>query len=682
MLFAIVGFYNLPDLGGFRLEATDTMEHLVPYGSPINGSYIRVSSHLPGAPISIQVDTVGNRLFVGLYGGMLVYEGPPSLQPLSFVLDGHAFDMEMRGDFLIAAVGEYGLTIYDASTDTLVEVARYSEINLPLDVELAGDYMYVASGDGFFIFDASALPSLQVLSSLTFDGYPDHVRVKDTFAFVLEGDTLHVLSVARADSPYVISRYALQGDGWDLELAGNLLAVAEGNSGLELLDVSSPAYIQPLSSIWIPGIATSSIIVDTFLVVSNLLYDTRIYLISNPREPQPFYSSFAPCVSLRLAGDYLYCADRSHGIVWIDDASDFPYLLPYFDIPTPGNIRSLELVGDYIYTGSNFEGILVFDRDLSPWPTRSYLYFSPLQLKKYGNYLYALVWTQLSIFDVSVPDSLAPVSTAYIGVVQNDIDVENSLVATVSYSDSTLRVFDVSSPEDPVLKDSVKVDIFPLRVAVDYPRIYVSGVGGMRIYDASDPQNVSLIGSYPIEYAGSIYPMDSVALVYLSDGASELCLMDVTDPSNLQQIGCASATGIVDMEVVDSLVIAIGGNGYVFLYGIQDTSLYLIDQAGWYPYSTFLDMRVDFPDIYVAADMMGVVKFTVESVGIGESRDISGTLVGREIRLPAGMQYRLFDIRGRLVKYGESSGRISLRELPPGMYILKAGRHKWKVLLR
>ena len=684
MLFVVFIFFHFQSFGDFNLNANvqDTMTYLIPSGSPLDGSYIRVSSHLPGSPISVRVDTTGNRLFVGLYGGLLMYEGPPTFRPISYALDGHVFDMEMRGDFLIAAVGGYGLTIYDASGDTLVEVARYADIDLPLDVEFAGDYLYLASGDGFFIFEASALPSLQLLSGVSFDGYPVSVRIRDTFAFLLEGDTIHVLSVARADSPYVISRYGLGGDGRSLELKENLLAVAEGYGGFELLDVSNPASIQPLSSIWFSGIITSSVIVDTFLIVSNLFSETRVYGISNPQEPRFLYSTFTPFVSSHPAGDYLYCADRFHGIVWVHDMSNLPYLTLEFYLTVPGGVRSLELVGDYLYTGSNFEGILIFDRSLSPWPVKSYLYFVPVQLKKYGDYLYALRWDQLSIYNVSVPDSLSPVSTIFIGVMQRDMDVEDSLIVTIGYSDSTLRVFDVSNPEYPVPEDSVKVGIFPFRVEMDYPRIYVNGTGGIRIYDVSNPGNVSLIGSYPVEYAGSIYTMDSMALVYLSDGASQLCLMDVSDPSNLQQINCISASGIVDMEVVDSLVIAIGANGYVFLYGIRDTALYFIDQAGWYPYSTFWEMRVDFPDIYVAADRMGVVKFTVESVNMEETVDVAGAIVKREIHLPAGMHYSLFDMGGRVVKSGISSGRISLRELPSGMYILKAGRHRWKVLLR
>ncbi len=136
-----------------------------------------------------------------------------------------------------------------------------------------------------------------------------------------------------------------------------------------------------------------------------------------------------------------------------------------------------------------------------------------------------------------------------------------------------LKVLDVSDPENPVV---IASDSYPgyraFRLEGDGDRMYVSIVDwGVVIYDATDPANPAVLGTYAT--AETVNDMDVLGdLLCMLEDNGGFIIADASDPQNIQVLSQTTTPGNRYSVAVTSdslLMIAAGAEGLLF-YSIGD----------------------------------------------------------------------------------------------------------------
>jgi hypothetical protein len=261
-----------------------------------------------------------------------------------------------------------------------------------------------------------------------------------------------------------VGSYDTPGQAWDVYVAENLAYMADGWSGLQIIDVGNPTS---------PTLRGS--------------YDTSNY-------------ARAVCVT----GGVAYLGHWSAG-VWILDISDpsHPRLLGSCD--TPDDEEDIYVTGGLAYVAGGVEGLHIFDvRDPTQPQLLGYcdtpgdadgIYVS-------GSLAYLVCGGYhsenggLHIIDVGDPSSPALRSSYYTQSYARDVQVAGSL-AYVANWDSGLRVFDVSDPSSPTLRGTYDTPGGSLGLCLAGSLAYVADhSGGLRVIDVSDPSSPTLRGFY------------------------------------------------------------------------------------------------------------------------------------------------------------------------------------------
>lgn len=198
---------------------------------------------------------------------------------------------------------------------------------------------------------------------------------------------------------------------------------------------------------------------------------------------------------LSISSKYLYIldADRFHaGHVYVFDIStpSDPVAVTYFDI---GWWSSVAGSGQYLYAG----GLQIYDFSNPLAPTllgqvstpRAVMSSVPL-----GQYVYlAVLWTGLGVCDVSSPSSPRIVGTGAGPSLSFDVAAQPDY-AYIADGTNGLWVYNVSAPTNPItVFHEVRLDAEAVRLTGNYS--YVLG-GQLCLLNVTDPTNAQLVASY------------------------------------------------------------------------------------------------------------------------------------------------------------------------------------------
>lgn len=211
--------------------------------------------------------------------------------PLSFVtIPGFANAVAVSGDFAYVAAGASGLQVVSLSGDRLHPVIS-GTLALPggasaFDVSLAGTTAYVAGSAGIHVIDITN-PVVPVLrGSFATGGSALGVVVRGTTAYVASGSNLVLVNISNPAALIQISSLALGGTAWGLavDTQRNLAAVANGNLGLKIVDISNPAAMV-LRGTALTGDARGVALSGNFAFVADYVNSTTSVDITAPATP-------------------------------------------------------------------------------------------------------------------------------------------------------------------------------------------------------------------------------------------------------------------------------------------------------------------------------------------------------------------------------------------------------------
>ena len=238
------------------------------------------------------------------------------------------------------------------------------------------------------------------------------VAVAGNYAYVADGETgLRVINVSNPAAPAQIGFYDTTGMANDVAVVGNYVYVADGLSGLRVVNVSNPASPTEVGSYVIPG--GSEAYAQGIAVVGNYAYvagsstgGLRIVNIANPTAPSlvGFYDSPGMALDVAVAGNYAYVADGSAGLRVINISN--PAAPSAVGSYTSAWAQRVAVVGNYAYVVAQDHGLRVLNVSNPATPTEVGSYDTPsyaIDISVSGNYAYIADYNSVRVVNVSNP---------------------------------------------------------------------------------------------------------------------------------------------------------------------------------------------------------------------------------------------------------------------------------------
>jgi hypothetical protein len=285
-----------------------------------------------------------------------------------------------------------------------------------------------------------------------------------------------------------VGGYDTAGTAQDVIVSGGLAYIADGNEGLQIIDVSSTGAPQWVGEYITPGTSYGVVLSGNYAYLADGTTGLQVINISNPASPQFTGESDTNHVATDVAvsGNYAYL---------VEDFSD----LEPIDVSNPANPVRL---GGFNTNGS----------------------FTRLAVD--GNHAY-LAGSNFRIIDISDPSN--PVPTGFGPWGTSDVVVAGDY-AYVTRGNFGFFVSDVSDPADPHSIGGSATAGYATGVALSGDYAYVAeGLAGVEMFDVSDPTDPQWVGSY--NTAGSA---ESVAVggghIFVADGSGGLAILRAVPP--------------------------------------------------------------------------------------------------------------------------------------------------------
>ncbi len=275
-------------------------------------------------------DSHGTALYRGEVTGLTVTAGQISnagtvvvefQYPIVGSVERFAYGVYVSGSYAYVAHGNDGLLVLDISDPTSPTVVGGVDTSgIAYNVHVSGSYAYVASGSGGLqIVDISDPESPTIVSSVATPAQALGVYVSGSSAYVAGGDSgLHIMDISDPANPGDPLSYDTPGTAWDVYVAGDEAGdkgcVADGSDGLTVM------YVQPgpaiTGSVDTPGEAYGVYISGDYAYVADGDSGLHIIDISDPENPILFEYVNTPGTAwdVHVSGSYAYVADGDGGL--------------------------------------------------------------------------------------------------------------------------------------------------------------------------------------------------------------------------------------------------------------------------------------------------------------------------------------------------------------------------------
>jgi hypothetical protein len=430
------------------------------------------------------------------------------------------------------------------------------------DVAVQGDpstgseqvYAYIAVGLRLVVLDVSQLMTpTEVGSTTPFPQFVEGVAVSGTVAYVADGMSgLRIVDVSDPAAPFEVEAYDTPGYAEGVAVDGQYAYVADGHYGLRIVDVSDPAeavevaYAYPLNYVF--DVAVDGQYAYLAAAGAGLL----VVDVSDPAHPLElgFYDTPGYAYGVDVTDGVAYVADGWEHLQVVD-VSDPAHLVRLTGHETPGWSFGVTVSGTVAYVADAFAGLQVVDvsdpTDPSDLGGYEMAGGHAGRVVVMGSTAYVADRNRgLRVVDVS--DLGAPAQIGFYGPLGHAeavaVSGDHAYVAAATYG---LRVVDISDPAHPVEVGAYDTHGNAIGVSVIGNYAYVAdfgspGVGaGLHVVDVSDPAHPLKVGySQPVGVYRDIAVAGGVA--YLANEWG-LDLIDVSSPYTPVHAGTINLMG-------------------------------------------------------------------------------------------------------------------------------------------
>jgi hypothetical protein len=177
----------------------------------------------------------------------------------------------------------------------------------------------------FNLFPLGAV-ALITVGALDTPGSAEDVALVGDLAYVADGSSgLRVIDISNPALPVEIGALDTPGQAIDVEVVGDLAYLADGDSGLRVMDVSNPALPVELGALDTPGYAYDVEVVGDLAYVANRRFELRVIDVSNPALPVEIgnFDTPGPTYDVEVVGGLTYVAADHNGLRIIDFGPEY-----------------------------------------------------------------------------------------------------------------------------------------------------------------------------------------------------------------------------------------------------------------------------------------------------------------------------------------------------------------------
>ena len=493
----------------------------------------------------------GTYVYMGAGPRLLVLDASEPAHPVvtgrSAILPDVVADVVVSGTHAYLAGGAGGLRILNVADPVHPAEIGVMATGNPQGLALSGDLAYVAATAALQIVDVSDPAHPQPVGAYAAVNAID-VALSGHYAYLVDDARMLVVDVADPADPTLTATYGtiLR---WPTAIAayGDLVAIADSDQGLHLVDVSDPLNPNEFSRYHPMGECGG---VQGVALAADLAYvacsdGLRVLNVSDPAHPQAIGWAPTPddLEQVFITGGYAYAVEvNSLHVIDVALPGQPQETGSYL---TPGVVRAVDVAGTWAYLVRNSGGLCVVDvadpaEPLMAARLESAGYASSLGVSVADQYAYVSA-DQNGLYIVDVSDPVAPVEAGHYQFAGRAMDAvvvgDYAYLADGAYAGG-LRILDVSDPALPVEAGALLGLDSMWGLAVEGQRAYLTGYYQRQLWilDVSDPAHPSVLGAYaPLQTV----PHDVTIVGYTAYLAtwSGLEIVDVTNPANPVQVG-------------------------------------------------------------------------------------------------------------------------------------------------
>ena len=236
------------------------------------------------------------------------------------------------------------------------------------------------------------------------------VAVDGHYAYVTSRTTgLDIIDLSSPAAPVLVGNIDTDGYAYGVAVAGDYAYVADGNAGLQVIDIRNPAAPLRVGGFDTDGYAYSVAVAGDYAYFADGSAGLQVIDIRNPAAPLRVggFDTAGSARSVAVAGDYAYVADSDAGLQVIDIRNPAAPLW-VGGVDTDGYANSVAVAGDYAYVADDLAGLQVIDIRNPAAPLRVGGFDTEgdaLSVAVAGDYVYVADYDRLVILRIQDTDS-------------------------------------------------------------------------------------------------------------------------------------------------------------------------------------------------------------------------------------------------------------------------------------
>lgn len=413
---------------------------------------------------------------------------------------------------------------------------------------VVGDYLYVMAVDDMKVFDISDPVMPVFINDFSFSSayyyktrsYGDYLY--SYYKYSSSGLIIH--DITEPHNPVRVRSFPFLDYTRGIAFSG-MYAFFANETNLSTVDISDPANPVVLNDFNLGGTSRAIQRAGKYLYVTcgNETAGFQIIDISDPLSPSLTGSVAVDMSNFVLSGNYAYGTyEFTFTIIDISDPVN-PFITAGLD--RDYRTKTIHAASNYVYVsynpddpGSRLDIIDVTNPTQPIVRSTMTLPFWNHTMAAKGNYLYYVCNSNEdkanSVYIINIDQSEAPVLA---GIIDGDgfthsVAGDNSRIY-IADGLGGMKIFDVSDPAQPIFQSRVPVEK-TLKVAVSGDYAYcAAGSNGMNTVDISDPANPVICSTIPTFDAAVDIETDG-SYVYVGDRPWGLTIIDPTMPDNPQ----------------------------------------------------------------------------------------------------------------------------------------------------
>jgi hypothetical protein len=477
----------------------------------------------------------------------------------------------------------------------------------PEDVVVEGEYAYVADALGRLIAVNVADPANPVIVSVTpLAGGGCGLDVEGGCAVIavssLSFTGVQIVEIDDPASPVLVCTVDTY-DPRDVAISGDYAYVADWESGLQVIDISTPGVARIVATLYGINEAVSVTVAGDIAFVADYWEGLISVDISDPTLPIIIGSvAFTNPIDVDVDGAWAYVTATFNRVVVVDISTpEEPRIATDFD--TPGRTDGVLASGDLLFVADRSTGILVIDKSNPMTMTiLGCVYMNGAKRAAVkGTAAFVTSSNGIQVVDFSNPESAPAGSLVGLDGDARHVTV-NGDYAYVSHYWDGLDVIDVSDKDHPRIVGSIDMD-YAEGTDVSGNHVYVAN-GDFQVVDVANPASTNVAASL-VTPGWSHDVVVSGELAYIADGAAGLMVVDISDP------GTPSIVGVVATPD-DAYGVAVSG-GYAYVAAFME-GLAVIDVCD--PQVPVVVGSIDLPGTYEAVAVEAAYAYVVGLQGL------------------------------------------------------------------